>query len=158
MNHTPVDHAVHELSRPAGATQMKKILILDDNFDILVLYKTLVSHMGLSVRTTTDAFEALRWLDEEKFDLILTDMRMPAMGGAEFIRQARAKGVRAKIIAITAFQNLANANQLARLEVYCCLIKPVLLTKLEETVKRALAEGDEPAQPAPQPAPDGQTA
>ncbi len=124
---------------------MKKILILDDNFDILVLYKTLVSHMGLSVRTTTDAHEALRWLDEDRFDLIMTDMRMPQMGGAEFIRQARGKGVRSKIIAITAFQNLANANQLARLEVYCCLIKPVLLTKLEETVTSALEEGDEPA-------------
>ena len=69
---------------PTAQPAMKKILILDDNFDILVLYKTLVSH------------------------------------------------------------NLANANQLARLEVYCCLIKPVLLTKLEETVTRALAEGDEP--------------
>ena len=133
-----------EVIRLPNLQPMKKILILDDNFDILVLYKTLVSHMGLSVRTTTDAFEALRWLDDERFDLIMTDMRMPTMGGAEFIRQARAKGVRSKIIAITAFQNLANANQLARLEVYCCLIKPVLLTKLEETVTRALADGDEP--------------
>ena len=135
---------MNDVIRLPPQSAMKKILILDDNFDILVLYKTLVSHMGLSVRTTTDAFEALRWLDEERFDLIMTDMRMPAMGGAEFIRQARAKGVRSKIIAITAFQNLANANQLARLEVYCCLIKPVLLTKLEETVTRALAAGDEP--------------
>ena len=82
----------------------------------------------------------------------MTDMRMPTMGGAEFIRQARAKGVRAKIIAITAFQNLANANQLARLQVYCCLIKPVLLTKLEETVTRALEEGDEPAHAPRKPA------
>ena len=138
------------IQMPMAQPAMKKILILDDNFDILVLYKTLVSHMGLSVSTTTDAFEALRWLDDEKFDLIMTDMRMPAMGGAEFIRQARAKGVRSKIIAITAFQNLANANQLARLEVYCCLIKPVLLTKLEETVTRALAEGDEPNHDAAQ--------
>ena len=92
---------MHDVIRLPGLSPMKKILILDDNFDILVLYKTLVSHMGLSVKTTTDAFEALRWLDEEKFDLIMTDMRMPTMGGAEFIRQARAKGVRSKIIAIT---------------------------------------------------------
>ncbi len=144
---------------------MKKILILDDNFEICLLYKTLVSHMGMAVRTTTDAIEALDWLDHDKFDLIMTDMRMPIMGGAEFIRLARAKGVKSKVIAITAFQNLSNANQLAHLNVYACLIKPVLLTKLEEVICAALAEAEAegaasaangtapaPASPAPAPA------
>ena len=70
---------MNDVIRLPSLQPMKKILILDDNFDILVLYKTLVSHMGLSVRTTTDAFEALRWLDEDRFDLIMTDMRMPTM-------------------------------------------------------------------------------
>ena len=121
---------------------MKKILILDDNFEICLLYKTLVSHMGMAVRTTTDAIEALDWLDHDKFDLIMTDMRMPIMGGAEFIRLARAKGVKSKVIAITAFQNLSNANQLAHLNVFACLIKPVLLTKLEEVICAALAEAE----------------
>lgn len=122
---------------------MKKILILDDNFEICLLYKTLVSHMGMAVRTTTNAIEALDWLDHDQFDLIMTDMRMPIMGGAEFIRLARAKGVKSKVIAITAFQNLSNANQLSHLNVFACLIKPVLLTKLEEVICAALAEAEE---------------
>lgn len=124
---------------------MKKILILDDNFEICLLYKTLVSHMGMAVRTTTNAIEALDWLDHDHFDLIMTDMRMPIMGGAEFIRLARAKGVKSKVIAITAFQNLSNANQLAHLDVYACLIKPVLLTKLEEVICAALEDAETPA-------------
>ena len=124
---------------------MKKILILDDNFEICLLYKTLVSHMGMAVRTTTNAIEALDWLDHDHFDLIMTDMRMPIMGGAEFIRLARAKGVKSKVIAITAFQNLSNANQLAHLDVYACLIKPVLLTKLEEVICAALDEAENSA-------------
>lgn len=128
---------------------MKKILILDDNFEICLLYKTLVSHMGMAVRTTTNAIEALDWLDHDHFDLIMTDMRMPIMGGAEFIRLARAKGVKSKVIAITAFQNLSNANQLAHLDVYACLIKPVLLTKLEEVICAALEDAEAPAPPAP---------
>ena len=41
---------MNDIIRLPGLNPMKKILILDDNFDILVLYKTLVSHMGLSVR------------------------------------------------------------------------------------------------------------
>lgn len=123
---------------------MKKILILDDNFEICLLYKTLVSHMGMAVRTTTNAIEALDWLDHDHFDLIMTDMRMPIMGGAEFIRLARAKGVKSKVIAITAFQNLSNANQLAHLNVYACLIKPVLLTKLEEVICAALEDAETP--------------
>ena len=126
-----------------AAPSPKKILIVDDNFNILLLYHTLVSEMGLSVRTTADGHEALRWLADEPFDLILTDLRMPVMGGAEFIRRARALGVKSRIIAITAFQNLADANQLSKFQVYAILIKPVLLTKLEDIIRRALAEKDE---------------
>ena len=125
---------------------MKKILILDAHFEICLLYKPLVSHMGMAVRTTTNAIEALDWLDHDHFDLIMTDMRMPIMGGAEFIRLARAKGVKSKVIAITAFQNLSNANQLAHLDVYACLIKPVLLTKLEEVICAALEDAEAPTQ------------
>lgn len=132
--------SVLDAATPAAA---KKILILDDNFNILLLYHTLVSEMGLSVRTTADGNEALRWLADEPFDLILTDLRMPVMGGAEFIRRARALGVKSRIIAITAFQNLADANQLSKFQVYAILIKPVLLTKLEEIIRRALTEPEE---------------
>ena len=75
----------------------------------------------------------------------MTDMRMPAMGGRGVHPPGpRQGGCAARSSPSPRFQNLANANQLARLEVYCCLIKPVLLTKLEETLTRALAEGDEP--------------
>ncbi len=117
----------------------RKILILDDNFNILLLYHTLVTEMGHHVRTTTDGHEALKWLGEENFDLILTDMRMPVMGGLEFIRRVRAAKYKTKIIAITAFQNLADANQLSKYDVYACLLKPVLLIKLEEIIRQALA-------------------
>lgn len=116
----------------------KKILILDDNFNILLLYHTLVTEMGHQVRTSTDGHEALKWLGEENYDLILTDMRMPVMGGLEFIRRVRAAKHKTKIIAITAFQNLADANQLSKYDVYACLLKPVLLTKLEEIIRQAL--------------------
>lgn len=122
------------------AIASKKILILDDNFNILLLYHTLVSEMGLDVRTTSNGFEALQWLEQEPFDLIMTDMRMPVMGGLEFIRRARAANVKSKIIAITAFQNLADANQLSKFNVYACLLKPVMLTKLEDIIRKALAE------------------
>ncbi len=119
---------------------MKRIIILDDNFEILLLYKTLVSHMGYSVRTTTTGQEALRLLDEEPCDLILTDMKMPMMNGLEFIRTAREGGYTGKVIIITAFPTMADATHLKNLHVEYCLIKPVLLTKLEETIRSTLEE------------------
>jgi len=125
---------------------MKKILILDDNFEILLLYKTLVTHMGYVVKTSTRGDEALRWMDDESFDLILTDMKMPVMGGIEFVKCVREKGIQSKIIIITAFPTMADANQLAKLNIYSCLIKPVLLTKLEEIIRKAL---DEPPDSTP---------
>ncbi len=128
------------MAEPTPEPSSKKILIVDDNFNILLLYHTLVSEMGLNVRTTSNGFEALQWMETEPFDLILTDMRMPVMSGLEFIKRARETGVKSKIIAMTAFQNLADANQLAKLGVYACLLKPVLLTKLEEIIRKALAD------------------
>lgn len=121
---------------------MKKILILDDNFEILLLYRSLASHLGFHVKTTSDGEEALRWMEKEHFHLILTDIRMPFMSGLEFVEKIREKGIDSKVILITGFPTMTDAHQIAKLKIHETLVKPVRLSELETVILKALAEPD----------------
>jgi two-component system alkaline phosphatase synthesis response regulator PhoP len=64
----------------------KKILVVDDNPDILTMLKDYLSQEGFEVVSAADGQKALFVAREEKPDCIILDMMMPEMGGAEFIR------------------------------------------------------------------------
>jgi DNA-binding response OmpR family regulator len=64
----------------------KKILIVDDNPDILTMLKDYLTQEGFSVVTAINGQKALHVAREEKPDCVILDMMMPEMGGADFIR------------------------------------------------------------------------
>lgn len=132
---------------------MKKILLLDDNIEVVVLYKTLVGRLGHTVRTSSKPEEALKMVETENFDLIITDLKMPGMGGVEFIERVRGLGSKAKIVVITGYPTLQDAQKFNKFNVYKCLIKPVLIKTLEQTIEAALAEPAPDAKPAASGAP-----
>lgn len=70
-----------------GEKVVKKILIVDDEEDILFSIKMLVESMGHSAQTASNGFEALKILSEEKFDLVLLDIFMPEMSGRELMER-----------------------------------------------------------------------
>ncbi len=123
---------------------MKKILLLDDNMEVVILYRTLVGRLGHYVKTSSDPEEALVLASSEAFDLIITDLKMPKMSGVEFIEQLRAKGVLAKIVVITGYPTLQDTTKFAKLGVFKWLLKPVLIRTLEETIAAALGDGTVP--------------
>jgi two-component system alkaline phosphatase synthesis response regulator PhoP len=64
----------------------KKILVVDDNPDILYMLKTYLTEEGFQVVTASNGQKALHVARDEKPDCIVLDMMMPEMGGEEFIR------------------------------------------------------------------------
>jgi CheY-like chemotaxis protein len=66
-----------------------RVLVVDDHLDTLNLYSTFLSLEGFSVTAASNGPDALR-LSAKGFDAIATDLAMPGMDGAEFIRQLRA--------------------------------------------------------------------
>ena len=68
---------------------MKKILIVDDEEDILISIKELVESEGHEARTAINGGLALEMLKEEKFDLVLLDMLMPVMSGRKVLEKIR---------------------------------------------------------------------
>src|SRR5271154_330343 len=76
------------MNGPAGKGN---ILVVDDEPQITRVLKTTLSSQGYGVRTASDGEEALHMLKEWTPDLVITDLRMPNLGGLELCRQIRAK-------------------------------------------------------------------
>jgi two-component SAPR family response regulator len=85
----------------------KKVLVLDDDFDISPLIKqVLQKHRFKSVFAFTDPLLALEHfkINRTEYFLIISDIRMPTMNGFEFVREARKINPKVKILLMTAFE------------------------------------------------------
>lgn len=65
-----------------------RVLIVDDDAQIVVSVVRLLAHSGLDVVTETSAARALDVLDASPFDLLVVDLRMPGISGVEMLRIA----------------------------------------------------------------------
>ena len=115
-----------------------RILVIEDHLDTLQFYSTYLSLEGFAVTTATNGHEALR-LAPHGFEAITTDLAMPGMDGAEFIRQMRA--VRTKPpIPIVVVTGQADTTMEAELEAIgsCRMLTkpchPTLLAQLLRTL------------------------
>lgn len=68
---------------------MKKILIADDSKTTRQVLNFSLSDAGFAVTEAVDGMDALRCLDDESFDLLITDLKMPRLDGLELTRKVR---------------------------------------------------------------------
>jgi DNA-binding NtrC family response regulator len=84
-----------------------KLLIVDDEVDLL---KSLALHFeldGFEVTTTPDPLEAVRLMKDRLFSLVITDIRMPTMSGIELLKELRRINPLANIFIITGYSNMS---------------------------------------------------
>ena len=67
----------------------KRVLVVDDDPEVLRFVETVLADEGFEAVAAADGSDALRRLGERAFDLLLTDIRMPGMDGFELVRRAR---------------------------------------------------------------------
>ena len=82
---------------------MPAVLIIDDDEATRRLMRLALSFGDFDITTSPGASEALREFDGDVYDAILVDYQMPVMDGGEFVRQARARGIAAPIIMVSAW-------------------------------------------------------
>jgi len=131
------------LSRKVRA--QPKVLVVDDEPDLLELLELTLSRMGLDTERAATVAEALALLDRESFDLCLTDMRLPDGEGLRVVEHINQHGLDVPVAVITAFGSAENAVAALKAGAFDYLAKPVALEQLRALVKQALKVPDKPA-------------
>lgn len=117
--------------------EKKRILLVDDDAAILRGYKNVLTLRGFSVETATDGAEALARLGATDFDVIVSDVSMPTMGGLEFLRAIRERDLDVPVVLMTGDPSLDSAVRAVNYGACCYLIKPIEPQKLEDAIRRA---------------------
>lgn len=76
------------------------ILVAEDSEDAAVLIKFSLEKAGYRVRVVSDGLEALKALDEERPDLLITDILMPGMNGFELMEEVKKKNINVKTVVL----------------------------------------------------------
>lgn len=121
----------------------KRILIVDDDADILTTYKKGLEESGLfEVDTFTDPEETLSNFKNGLYDFLIIDIRLPKMDGFELYDKMKAIDNKVKICFITAYE----VNYRALRQVFpepkleCFIQKPIEIGKLVERIKSELEQ------------------
>jgi putative nucleotidyltransferase with HDIG domain len=116
----------------------ENILVIDDEDFILQLAKDILERYNYAVHATSNGNEGLKLIDTEKFDLLLTDIRMPDISGLDIIRSVRKRNNEIPIIVITGHGTLDIAINALRLGAQGFLLKPFTPEELRTSVSEAL--------------------
>ena len=81
---------------------MFKILIVEDDKELRHLFQSVLIKNGYNVKVVSNGKEALDVIDNNYFDLIISDIMMPVMDGYELVRTLRDNGVNIPVMMITA--------------------------------------------------------
>lgn len=116
-------------------TDMSRILVVDDEPDLLELLAVLLEGEGYAVDQAVNGAEALEQAESTMPSLILLDMKMPVMDGAQFAKLFRARhGTTVPIVVMTAADDVKRRS--AEVGAAAFLGKPFELDALLDTVKR----------------------
>jgi len=121
-----------------------RLLIVDDNEDILSTFYEFFNSMGYEVKTAVDGFAALKLMREKSdfFDCLITDLVMPNISGVGLISIVKKEYPDLKIIAMTGYGDQPGALA-SEAEADVVLFKPIDLFKIENTVSELLSSGND---------------
>jgi len=121
-----------------------QILVVDDEPDLRMLYELTLLREGYRVETAESVAQALQHLDERRFDVVITDMRLPDGLGMELLRHIKTQQRGERCVVITAYGSAENAVESLKAGAFDYLTKPVDLKQFRAVIASAVLD------PAPQ--------
>ncbi len=122
--------------RLGGSDVMKRILVIDDEENIRLLYKEELAEEGYEVSVAASAQEALAKIEAERPDLITLDIRMPGIDGIEFLRLLRERDRDLPVIIVTAYGEYKQDFSVWASDAY--VVKSADLDELRAMVRKVL--------------------
>lgn len=123
-----------------------RALIVDDEPDIRELLELTLGRMDIDTRSAADLAEARQLLEDEDFDICLTDMRLPDGDGIDLVRHIQQHAAELPVAVITAYGSMESAVEALKAGAFDFVSKPVNLNALRNLVNSVLMlTGDFPS-------------
>ncbi len=116
------------------------LLIVEDEETLRESLRRLFVKEGYRVETAPTAEEALKLLEEESFDVIISDIILPGMDGIEMLTRIRDIQPDQIFIVITAYASLETAVRALRIGAYDYIIKPIIHEEIKQVVRNAIRQ------------------
>ncbi len=117
----------------------RRVLVVDDEPDICELLAITLGRMGLTTVTVGRVGEARQQLQRQRFDLCLTDMRLPDGNGIDLVRTIQAQWPQLPVAVITAFGSMETAIEALKAGAFDFVSKPIDINGLRDLVNAAIA-------------------
>lgn len=115
-----------------------RLLIVEDRDSLRRMLERALGNEGYDVMTAGSGEEAVETLDRERFDAVLTDLRLPGLSGLEVLARSRARWPQVPVVVLTGFGSVPAAVEAMKLGAADFLEKPVEIDELSRLVRRLL--------------------
>jgi DNA-binding NtrC family response regulator len=116
----------------------KRLLIVEDEETLCESLKRVLSKQGYIVDTVNSAESAIAMLQDNPYDLIVTDIILPGINGIELIRKIKEDNPEQIVVVMTAYASLETAVEALRAGSYDYIVKPVMHEEIKQIVKNAI--------------------
>ena len=124
-----------------SSAQPPQVLVIDDEPDLRTLYELTLLREGYRVESAADLGEARACLRGQRFDAVITDMRLPDGLGLELLKELAAEQRSERCVVITAYGSARNAVEALKAGAFDYLTKPVDLKQFRSVVAAAIQGG-----------------
>ena len=116
---------------------IEKILVVDDEVLMRDFLIEALKRKGIEAVPAENGEKALKLLQDQSFDMVITDMKMPGLSGLDVLRKVKELSPNTLVIVITAFGTIENAVEAMRSGAFHYLIKPFSLESLMANIEKA---------------------
>lgn len=115
------------------------ILVADDELSMREFLKIMLEKEGYAVTSVADGQAALKQIDRQPFDLIISDIRMPRMNGLDLLEQVKEIDQQLPVVMITAYASPEDAVAAMKNGAFDYITKPFRVEEIKKVIKAALA-------------------
>lgn len=123
---------------------MARILLVDDDTTFCLMLKTWLTKKGFQVDEAFSCREALSKTKEAKYDVILTDLRLPDEDGMHLLKNIKEKMPEVQVILMTGYADIHTAVQAMKLGAFDYVAKPVIPDEILKKIQDALEQKTQP--------------
>lgn len=143
----------HNTERPIMAlpAQAERVLIVDDDSSMRTALMESVRRLGFDAQGAMDGADAVAQVSRYKPWLVVTDLKMPRLGGLDLIKEIKSRSPQTLMVLMTAYGTVETAVEAMKYGASDYLLKPFSTDLLERVIANLKARGADPSTPSPAP-------